>query len=232
MSLKEKVVHIWTYYKARVIAAAVVFAVAVSLIGGMIAGTMEPEPKLQLTVQSNWINEDRLESWKAQVAEQMNLDVDEIRVLTLAAGFTEEMVTEKTAAVYQFAGYIQGKQVDVMLGDAVSMMDSPTPESFVDLREAFTEEEWAQLTQKAESLTTEDYPAVLTGYTMEKESGPSIEFDLELNMKDEGVGCYFICIGQPSEKIIGADTAYAGIPVNAPNMENAKQWIWKSVMGE
>lgn len=146
MTFKEKMDHIWTYYKEYML---VVFCVLL-IVGGTLVAFLMPKPEILLAgVQCNMKLTTEGYDYLTKDYRANVLDGAEGSVYLHTHDFygegTVDAVEHTSKAYYSVAGYVEAKELDYMLLDLYSFRYFGSDRIYMDLRELLSEEELADL---------------------------------------------------------------------------------------
>lgn len=157
MTFKEKVDHIWTYYKAHML---VVFCV-LFIITGMLVSILTPKQELllggvqcnvQLTTEGyDYLNKNFQSDVLAGAEGKTSLNT-----LRFYGEGTVESVEHTTQAYYSVTAYVEAKELDYMLVDLYSFRYFGSDRIYADLRDLLPEQELAQLAEQGLLLYEEN----------------------------------------------------------------------------
>ena len=225
-SFKDKAIHFWMYYKVRTIGFTVLFLVGIAVIVNYLS--YDPQGELQIAVQSRCINSEKVADWKEQLCKKYDIDQEEIKIRLMWTGAPAGYPENRISYMHFVAG-IQLEQIDLIIGDANSMIDSPALDSYFTLNEIFDEEELDILFSAAEVNAGNSANGILKAKVVDDET---VIFDSKLSEKDPDTKCYFACVGELPNNITGEDAVYIGIVRNTPNLDIAKQFLNDLVVGD
>lgn len=149
MSFREKIDHIWTYYKYYMLSA---FCVLFIVGGALISFFMPREQILIAGVQCNIRASDEGYDYLTDVFQDEVLKSDKGKTVLHTLEFygqgTVDAVTHTTEAYYSVNALVEAKELDYMLVDDYSMQYFGNDRLYMDLREILSAEELAQLDEK------------------------------------------------------------------------------------
>ena len=149
MTFKEKVDHIWTYYKEYML---VIFCVLV-IIGGLLVSVLTPKPHILFAgVQCNVRLTTEGYDYLTKGFQQDVLDGAEgnmfLHTLRFYGEGTVEAVEETTQAYYSVTSYVEAKELDYMLVDLYAFRYFGSDRLYMDLRQVLSEQELQELDQQ------------------------------------------------------------------------------------
>lgn len=146
MTFKEKVDHIWTYYKWHFLVIVCVGAILIGLLYGIFA----PRPKLHIGgVQCNMELSTEGFDYLNKVFQQDVLGEKkgktELRTFWFYGEYTVDAMTDTYKAHSSVTAYVENKQLDYMLTDMYSFKYFAGDRLLLDLRKVLSDEELAEL---------------------------------------------------------------------------------------
>lgn len=206
MTFKEKVDHIWTYYKYHMLVAFCVLF----LVGGTMYSFFLPREKVLLAgVQCNMqmSNEgyDYLtKGYRAQYLKNAEGNTN-LYTFRFHGEGTVEAVEHTTQAYYSVTSYVEAQKLDYMLMDMYTVTYFGSDRLFMDLREILSEEELARLDEQGLIL-----------YEESEEDGKTTPRAINISSMP-------FCTEQ-----IKAEKCYLAFVRNTPRKEACKQ-LWEHI---
>ena len=231
MSGKEKVFHFIRYYKMPILVVSILIVISISLIGNF-TFNKRPEGCLQIGVRAGVLDPDAIEALPGHLTEKYP-DMTEggekaFYAEQFYAGYKDYEAEEALVVSNRLDAFVASGMVDVLIGDLETLQNEVGRGVFLDLREAFTEEELEQIEKLAQPRTgSSETPGIVhIDYKVAGTYGRT-----ESIIKDI---TYLICISEGDEYIdscISHSKVYLAIIWNTENMDNVKTFIW-SLLGE
>jgi hypothetical protein len=231
LSRREKLDHIWTYYKVQIlIGAFLIFFVAWWINYLFIHPT--PDTAFAVYLYSGAIDSDAAEALTEQYTEALPdfLEGDDQFVVQTYLDVDENFntVEEKIAAITSISAEVSMGEVDVIIGDRDRMLTAVASELLMPLDQIFTEDEWAKL-QAAAATRAQTYAKG----DVENPEG-IVMAEVVLNEEyDEplypGEQPYLLCIAGCTEEeqaLYDVSTPYLGVACTTKNIDKVKEYIW------
>ncbi len=231
MSGKEKIAHFFRYYRMPILAACIVIAVAISIIG-QFTFNKRPDGCLQIGVRAEVLDPDSIEALPEYLTEKYPemTEGGEKAFYTeqFFAGYKDYEAEEAMIVSNRLDACVASGMVDVLIGDLETLQSEVGRGVYMDLHEVFSEEELERIEKLAQPRTgsNEDSGIVYIDYKISGSYGRT-----ESVVKDVP---YLICISDGDEaldKCISDRITYLAIIWNTENMDNVKTFIW-SLLGE
>lgn len=168
MTFKQKVDHIWTYYKDYILVSLPFLLIIVGLIASSISNATEKVVTgimVNITIDQegfNYLSTDYEEYLGIEKGQEVKLEYTNFEDLT-----TSTDTENNYYAAMGVIGEVSAKTLDYMILDGMSMQFYSTQEVYGDLRTVFTEEELATFKEKnllvycLEEGQTEGWPAAV-----------------------------------------------------------------------
>lgn len=168
MTFKQKVDHIWTYYKDYILVSLPFLLIIVGLIASSISNATEKVVTgimVNITIDQegfNYLSTDYEEYLGIEKGQEVKLEYTNFEDLT-----TSTDTENNYYAAMGVIGEVSAKTLDYMILDGMSMQFYSTQEVYGDLRTVFTEEELATFKEKnllvycLEEGQTEEWPAAV-----------------------------------------------------------------------
>lgn len=168
MTFKQKVDHIWTYYKDYVLVSLPLLLIVVGLIASGISNATEKVVTgimVNITIDQegyNYLSTDYEEYLQLEEGQEVKLEYTSFEDLT-----TSTDTENNYYAAMGVVGEVSAKTLDYMILDGMSMQFYATQEVYGDLRTVFTEEELAYFAENdllvycLEEGQTEEWPAAV-----------------------------------------------------------------------
>lgn len=184
MSGKEKLQHLWTYYKWTLLVAVLIIA-AVSLVvtavinksTTVLASGVMVNKELSAEGQA-YLNDDLFEALSQGGLEKVNLNK-----MYLTNGETVDALESNYYTIMSLAGLSATGELDYVIMDKTAMEQLAAQEMFLDLTELFQEEELSALGDKVLRIQKKDteisYPGVINITEL-----PFIKDNMDLSEKD------------------------------------------------
>lgn len=152
MTFKEKLDHIWTYYKYYALG---IFCVVI-ILGGILYGVFAPQPVLhiggvQCNMEISTKGYDYLNKDFQQVLGEKKGKTD-LRTFWFYGEATVDALTDTYKAHSSVTAYVEAKKLDYMLVDMYSFKYFAGDRILLDLRELLSPEELAALDAKGQIL--------------------------------------------------------------------------------
>ena len=224
LSGKEKLQHILRYYGLMILGIIVVLVILFSFIAKH-TFAKEKDACLGIAVHARYMDPDQIDllgdHFKEMFPDMTENDTKEYKVYSFYNGYTAAEAEEKTAMIYRMAAFIQTEMLDVIIGDEESLGFDGNCGYLMDLRDIFTEEELAEITEKADLLSKDGESGLLfVDITEIGDTGRIKEIQKDVPL--------MICL-RGADSIIDESLAgrpvYIGIVSNASNLDNAKEVI-------
>ncbi len=226
MSFKEKLEHIFTYYKVELgVGLFLVIFLGWALIHFVIAPP--PETAFNITIYAGSNDADAMNALEKDCSEKFphfydkDSEVEVLGLLNYGGEAAMEYAQSNEVNFMKFVGMATNAELDVVIMDIFAVSNFNLEEYFFPLDELFSEEELAILLENAEERVENN--------TRENESGVvAAVYDSSSDDNLEEKKPYFLCVGgnEKVERVLNhISTPYIGVMITSPNIEKAKEYI-------
>lgn len=227
MKGKKKAAYIFQYYWPHMIIAAVCIGLAIYIIGKFTFNKDKPISLGIVVETESPITPDPVEDLADKLSEKYpDLCQDGEALIEVYPYYMhyEEGSTDDVLTAYKFLAQVAAQQVDIFIGDKESLLKHASDGYITSLGEYFTEEELAELEEKANALSSDGSSGMIRqDYVVTDVSGNEMS-------RTEDVPCLLCICGADSDIDAcyseGNQDIYLGIVVNSSHEEAAKQMVY------
>lgn len=231
MSKKEKLAHIWRYYRVPFFVTCLVIGIAISLIGNL-TFNKRPDGCLQIAVRTQYLSPEDVEALPQYLSEKypemMENGEKAFYAEEYKAGYKSFEAEEANIVSQKMEASVAAGTLDVFVGDLETLKSDVNRGIYMDLRNVFTEEELQKIEKLAQPRTGDEEQTgiVYLDYMIGGSYG-------RVESMQEHIP-YLICIAGGDEKVdacVSNRTTYMAIAWTSTNMDNVKTFLW-SLLGE